>query len=186
MGAFYRDRSESISRGIVPRKVPSSIYLSGLCPIPSRGEGVPPEAVLFHGQPNPRPSVGHGVSRAHQPERTHAGRDRRGDPFLRESAQAGGLVRRRGRQMGEDAVGRGIEPLPAVPPRHAKGLGKVHLSIWKTELFAARFLSKLILSDRDRTHPSQNESSVLDGRPRLEAAGSAVPAQSRSKDFSLR
>src|SRR2546422_11122833 len=106
---------------------------------------------------------------------------RRGDPFLRESAQAGGLVRRRGRQMGEDSVGRGIEPFPAVPPRHAKGLGKVHLSIWKTELFAARFLSKLILSDRDRTHPSQNESSVLDGRPRLAPQGQRSPPKAAAK-----
>src|SRR5439155_23474264 len=38
-----------------------------------------------------------------------------------------------GRQMGKDPVGRGIEPLPAVPPRHAKGLSAIHLSIWKTE-----------------------------------------------------
>src|SRR3989441_13348663 len=73
-----------------------------------------------------------------------AGMGRRGDSFLRESAQAGGLVRSRRRQMGEDSVGRGIEPLPPVPPRHAKGLSAIHLSIWKTEHFSARFLSNLI------------------------------------------
>src|SRR2546426_9434527 len=71
----------SSSIGIAQRNVPSSICLSELRSIPSRGEGVPPEAVLFHGQPDPCPSVGHGVSRAHQPERTHAGRHRRGDPL---------------------------------------------------------------------------------------------------------
>ncbi len=91
-----------------------------------------PDAMARH----VRALADHEAGRFHAREPFRRGRTpgmgRRGDPFLRESAQAGGLVRRRGRQMGEDSVGRGIEPLPAVPPRHAKGLGKVHLSIWKT------------------------------------------------------
>src|SRR5207244_8499790 len=69
----------SSSIGIAQRNVPSSICLSELRSIPSRGVGVPPEAVLFHVQPDDCPSVGHGVSRAHQPERTNAGRQRCGD-----------------------------------------------------------------------------------------------------------
>src|SRR5207249_2215186 len=106
----------------------------------------------------------HEAGRFHAREPFRRGRTprtgRRGDPFLRESAQAGGLVRRRRRQMGEDSVGRGIEPLPPVPPRHAKGLSAIHLSIWKTEHFVARFLSKLILSNRDRTRsPGMNQAS---------------------------
>jgi len=111
------------------------------------------------------------------------GMGRRGDPFLRESTQAGGLVRRRCRQMGEDPVGRGIEPLPAVPPRHAKGLGAIHLSVWKPEHFSLRFRSNLIRSDGVRTRSPWDEPTVLDGRTRLADAGQRLPPRAEAKTF---
>src|SRR5206468_11585725 len=106
-----------------------------------------------HGLPDPmagdvRAFADHETGRLHPREPLRRGRapgmGRRGDAFLRESAQARGLVRRRRRQMGKDPVGRGIEPLPAVPPRHAKGLSAIHLSILKTEHLSARVLSNLL------------------------------------------
>src|SRR3989475_7594154 len=121
---FHRHYSESISGGIVQKKCSVFHILKWIAPNPFAWRGVPPEAVLFHGQPNPRPSVGDGVSRARQPERTHTGRDRRGDPFRAhdrdEMARAHGGVRPGGRRTR-------ARPGPSRPedrvPTESRGMG---------------------------------------------------------------
>src|SRR5438128_2221549 len=88
-----------VREGIVQRNVPSSIFLSGLRPIPPRGQGVPAQALLLYGQPNLSPSVGDGISRASDPQRSHPGGNRRRDAFRAhdgdEVARAHGNVRAR-------------------------------------------------------------------------------------------
>src|SRR2546422_10872748 len=53
---------DQVREGIIQRKVPPSILLSGLRSIPPRRQGVPAEALLLHDQPNPGASVGDGIS----------------------------------------------------------------------------------------------------------------------------
>src|SRR5439155_23454666 len=91
----------------------------------------------------------------------------------------------RRRQMGKDPVGRGIEPLSAVPPRHAKGLSAIHLSILKTEHLSARLLSNLLPWPGEGTN-TLGRSIRFGADVGSAAPGSTTRAQRRGKDFPFR